>query len=45
MALRVSNVIAVAMMFLAGYAFGRVAGYRPLVTGGSMVLLGSLLVA
>ena len=44
-ALRVSNVIAVAMMFIAGYAFGHVAGYRPLVTGGSMVLLGSLLVA
>ena len=44
-ALRVSNAIAVVMMFLAGYAFGRVAGYRPLVTGGSMVLLGSLLVA
>jgi hypothetical protein len=44
-ALRVSNAIAVAMMFVAGYAFGQVAGYRPLVTGGSMVLLGSLLVA
>jgi hypothetical protein len=44
-ALRVSNVIAIAMMFLVGYAFGRVAGYRPLVTAGSMVLLGIVLVA
>ena len=44
-ALRVSNVIAITMMFLVGYAFGRVAGYRPLVTAGAMVLLGIVLVA
>jgi hypothetical protein len=44
-ALRLSNAIAVLMMFIAGYAFGQVAGYRPLVSGGSMVLLGTLLVA
>jgi hypothetical protein len=44
-ALRVSNAIAVALMFMTGYLFGQLAGYRPLVTGGSMVLLGSLLVA
>jgi hypothetical protein len=44
-ALRVSNVIAIVMMFAVGYLFGRVAGYRPMVTGGSMVLLGSVLVA
>ena len=43
-ALRISNAIAVFLMFAAGYAFGRLAGYRPLVTGGSMVLLGTLLV-
>jgi hypothetical protein len=44
-ALRISNAIAVFLMFVAGYAFGRLAGYRPLVTAGSMVLLGTLLVA
>jgi VIT1/CCC1 family predicted Fe2+/Mn2+ transporter len=44
-ALRTSNAIAVAMMFIAGYAFGRVAGYRPWITAGSMVLLGCFLVA
>ena len=43
-ALRVSNAIAVAMMFATGYLFGRLAGYRPLLTGGSMVLLGTVLV-
>jgi hypothetical protein len=43
-ALRISNAIAVCLMFVAGYAFGQLAGYRPLVTGGSMVLLGTLLV-
>lgn len=44
-ALRISNGIAVAMMLFAGYAFGRLAGYRPWLTAGSMVLLGCLLVA
>jgi len=44
-AIRLSNAIAVAMMFATGYAFGRVAGYRPFLMGGSMVLLGALLVA
>jgi hypothetical protein len=44
-ALRISNLIAVLLMFVAGYAFGRLAGYRPLVTAGSMVLLGTTLVA
>jgi VIT1/CCC1 family predicted Fe2+/Mn2+ transporter len=43
-ALRVSNAIAVAMMLLCGYAFGRLAGYRPWLTAASMVLLGCLLV-
>jgi len=45
LALRISNAIAVAMMFACGYAFGRLAGYRPLVTGGAMILLGAALVA
>ncbi|MFO0992260.1 MAG: VIT1/CCC1 transporter family protein [Hyphomicrobiales bacterium] len=44
-ALRVSNVIAVAMMFGTGYAFGHLAGYRPLLTGGAMIVLGAALVA
>jgi len=44
-AIRLSNAIAVAMMFGTGYAFGRVAGYRPFLMGGSMILLGAILVA
>jgi VIT1/CCC1 family predicted Fe2+/Mn2+ transporter len=44
-ALRMSNVIAIAMMFACGYAFGHLAGYRRWLTGGSMVLLGGALVA
>ena len=44
-ALRVSNAIAIVMMLVAGYAFGQLAGYRPFVTAGSMVLLGCVLVA
>lgn len=44
-ALRLSNFIAVAMMFVLGYVFGRLAGHRPLVTACSMVLVGSAIVA
>ena len=44
-ALRVSNLIAVAMLFAAGYVFGRITGGRPWVVGISMVLLGAVLVA
>ena len=43
-AMRVSNVIAIVLLFLTGYAFGRVAEYRPWLTGLAMVLLGSVLV-
>ena len=43
-ALRISNGIAVAMMFATGYIFGRLSAYHPLLTGGSIVLLGSALV-
>ena len=43
-ALRVSNGIAVVMMFATGFIFGRLTGYRPLLTGGAMVLLGMALV-
>jgi VIT1/CCC1 family predicted Fe2+/Mn2+ transporter len=44
MALRVSNGIAVIMLFLAGYGFGKYAGDRPWRMGIAMVLLGSAMV-
>jgi VIT1/CCC1 family predicted Fe2+/Mn2+ transporter len=44
-ALRVSNFVALALLFLTGYAFGRCAGLRPAGTGIIMVVLGSVLVA
>ena len=45
LALRVSNGVAIGMLFLAGYAFGRHAGHRPLGMGLAMVILGVVLVA
>jgi hypothetical protein len=44
-AMRVSNVIAVTMLFMTGYAYGRLTGYRPFGMGISMVVLGAVLVA
>jgi hypothetical protein len=44
MALRTSNGIAIVMLFLVGYAFGRYAGHRPWRTALAMVLLGSCMV-
>lgn len=44
-ALRISNTIAVVMLFLTGYAFGHHAGHYPLRMGMSMVLLGVAMVA
>ena len=44
-ALRISNAIAIVLLFLTGYAFGRVAQYRPWLTGLAMIVLGSSLVA
>jgi VIT1/CCC1 family predicted Fe2+/Mn2+ transporter len=41
---RVSNAIAVVLLFLTGYGFGRCTGYHPRVMGLSMVVLGSVLV-
>jgi VIT1/CCC1 family predicted Fe2+/Mn2+ transporter len=41
---RLSNGIAVAMLFLTGYAFGRCTGYHPRGMGIAMVILGSVLV-
>jgi hypothetical protein len=43
LALRVSNTITIAMLFLTGYAFGRVTGRHPWVMGVSMVVLGAVL--
>jgi VIT1/CCC1 family predicted Fe2+/Mn2+ transporter len=44
-ALRVSNAIAITMLFGAGYSYGRSVGHRPWLLGISMVLLGTLLSA
>jgi hypothetical protein len=43
-AMRVSNAIAIVLLFLTGFAFARVAEYRPWLTGIVMVVLGTLLV-
>ena len=43
-ALRVSNAIAIVMLFLTGYAFGRMSGRHPWLFGISMVALGMILV-
>jgi hypothetical protein len=44
-ALRVSNGVAVASMFLAGYWLGRAIGRRPWLVGLTMVVIGSAMVA
>jgi hypothetical protein len=44
LALRLSNAVAIAMLFVCGYAFGRCAGFRPWATGLSMVAIGAALV-
>ena len=43
-ALRLSNAVAVAMLFLTGYAFGRSTASSPWLMGIAMVMLGSALV-
>jgi hypothetical protein len=43
-ALRVSNAIAVVLLFVAGYAFARHTGRHPVWVGSAMVVLGSILV-
>ena len=45
LALRVSNAIAILLLFITGYALGRYAGRRPWLTGLTMVILGCALVA
>jgi hypothetical protein len=44
-AMRASNLIAISMLFVTGYAYGRHSGRHPLAVGLSMVLLGVLLSA
>jgi hypothetical protein len=43
-ALRVSNAVAIVMLFLTGYAFGRITGRHPWLLGILMVVLGLILV-
>ena len=43
-ALRVSNAVAIIMLFICGYAFARNTGLRPWTTGLSMVAVGAFLV-
>ena len=43
-ALRVSNAIAVVLLFLTGYMFGRITGRSPFLAGCAIVVLGLLLV-
>ncbi len=43
LALRISNVIAIAMLFVCGYAFGRCTGLKPLRAGLVMVFIGAAL--
>lgn len=45
LAMRVSGAIATAMLFIAGYRWGRHAGVRPLPTGLVMVVLGAIIQA
>jgi VIT1/CCC1 family predicted Fe2+/Mn2+ transporter len=42
-ALRVSNTLAIVMLFVAGHAYGRITGQRPWVIGILMVILGGVL--
>jgi hypothetical protein len=44
-AMRFSNAIAIVLLFLTGYAFAKIAEYRPWLTGVAMVVVGSLVVA
>jgi VIT1/CCC1 family predicted Fe2+/Mn2+ transporter len=43
-ALRVSNAVAIAMLFLTGFVYGRLTGHWPWLVGISMVVLGLVLV-
>jgi VIT1/CCC1 family predicted Fe2+/Mn2+ transporter len=41
---RISHLIALAMLFMTGYAYGRVVGYYPALLGLNMILIGGALV-
>ena len=43
LALRLSNAVAIAMLFVCGYAFGHYAGFRPWATGLALVAIGAAL--
>jgi hypothetical protein len=43
-ALRVSNAVAIVMLFVLGHAYGRMTGTRPALVGAAMVVLGAALV-
>jgi hypothetical protein len=43
-AMRVSNLVAVGLLFVTGYAFGRITGRRPVLVGCGMVVVGLVLV-
>ncbi len=43
-ALRVSNAIAVSLLFVTGYVFGRITGRHPIGTGIALVIVGSIVV-
>jgi VIT1/CCC1 family predicted Fe2+/Mn2+ transporter len=43
-AMRVSNAIAVAMLFIAGYAYGRIIHRSPVAIGGAAVFIGLIIV-
>jgi len=45
LALRVSNAIAIVMLYLSGHAFGRITGRHPVVVGAAMVVFGATLVS
>jgi hypothetical protein len=44
-AMRVSNAVAIVLLFVVGYTFGRMTGRQPWVVGISMVVIGSFVVA
>jgi VIT1/CCC1 family predicted Fe2+/Mn2+ transporter len=44
-AMRISNAIAIMMLFLCGYRLGHYGGHRPWHMGFAMVVVGSVLVA
>jgi VIT1/CCC1 family predicted Fe2+/Mn2+ transporter len=44
-AMRVSNAIAIVLLFMTGYAFGKLAEFKPWLSGIAMVVVGSIVVA